>query len=128
MFAIRIHHFFSKRIVDRNGIFLTCAEIQREAIMYGPPNALVEVYNPLYDSPFWFRTSVDNIYNLAKLELHFVNQTPVPTANDRIIVIILAHGNSVGQIAFGDRDVYPEEFLKPLESYPDTRNTIISDA
>jgi hypothetical protein len=83
----------------------------------------------LYDSPFWFRTSVDKIYDLAKLELQqFVNQTPAPTANDRIIVIILAHGNSVGQIAFGDREVYPEEFLKPLESYPDTRITIISNA
>jgi hypothetical protein len=127
MFAI--HHFFSKRIVDRNGIYLTCADIQREAITYGPPSALIEVFNPLYDSPFWFKTSVDNIYNLAKRELEqLVNQTPAPTPNDRIIVIILAHGNSLGQIAFGDRDVYPEEFLNPLESYPDTRITIISNA
>ena len=44
---------------------------------------------------------MDNIYTLAKRELkQLVNQTPgTPTPNDRIIVIILAHGNSVGLIA-----------------------------
>jgi hypothetical protein len=127
MFAI--HYFFSKRIVESNGVYLSCANIQRESVTYGPPSALVEVFNPLYDSPFWFKTSVDQIYNLAKRELEqLVNHTPAPTPDDRIIVIILAHGNSVGQIAFGDCDVYPEEFLKPLETYPDTRIIIISNA
>ena len=44
---------------------------------------------------------MDNIYTLAKRELkQLVNQTPgTPTPNDHITVIILAHGNSVGQIA-----------------------------
>jgi len=30
--GMTIHHFFSKRIGDRNGIYLTCADIQSEAI------------------------------------------------------------------------------------------------
>ena len=127
MFAI--HHFFSKRIVERNGIYLTCADIQREVITNGPPNALVEVFNPLYDPPFWFKTSADNIYNLAKRDLELlVSQTPAPTPNERIIVIILTHSNEFGQIVFGNHQIFPEEFLKRLESYSDTRITIISNA
>jgi hypothetical protein len=51
-----------------------------------------------------------------------------PTLYERIIVIILAHGNGRGQIIFGNREIFPEEFLKPLESYSDTRITIISNA
>jgi len=90
---------------------------------------MVEVYNPLYDPQFWFKAPVDDIFNLAKHDLELlVSQTPAPTPNERIIVIILAHGNKLGQIIFGNRQIFPEEFLKPLESYSDTRITIISNA
>jgi hypothetical protein len=112
--AFAIHHFISKRIVEGNGIYLTCADTQREVVKYGPPDAMVEVFNPLYDHPFWIKTSVDNIYDLAKRDLELlVSQTPAPTPNERIIVIILAHGNELGQIVFGNRQIFPEEFLKP---------------
>jgi hypothetical protein len=75
MFAI--HHFFSKRIAERNGIYLTCADIKREVITFGPQSAMVEVFNPLYDPRFWFKTSEDNIYELAQRELELlISQTP----------------------------------------------------
>ena len=127
MFAI--HHFFSKRIVEKNGVYLTCADIPREPVMYGPPNETVEVFNPLYNHQFWFKVLPDEIYDSAKRELErLVRQSPSPTADERIVVIILAHGNQSGKILFGTREFFPEEFLKPLESYSNTRITIISNA
>ena len=60
MFAI--HHFMKTRRMDNNGIYITCANITREKKMYGSPNAMTEVYNPMYEPNFWHATGVEDIF------------------------------------------------------------------
>ena len=124
-----IHQFMTKRNVDKNGIYLTCAKIVRGAKFFGPPAASVEVFNPLYETPFWHYCEEDKIFELALENLKaVVAANQAPTHSERIIVILLCHGNELGYIKFGTKDIFPEQFLYPLEQYENSRISIITNA
>ena len=119
-----IHEYMKTK--DVYGVkYLTVAYVTRDKIFHGFGTERKLVFDPYTESKFWLRVDPADFADEAKNAL--IQLTTVPgTATDRIIVIILTHGDPTGDIQMGNKIIPVSEVLQPLESYPSSRITIIS--
>ena len=82
--------------------YLSVAKTNRERYLHGPPYGKTCVFDPVADFKFWREIENDAFFAEAQRELvSMTDITPLATP-ERLLLVILSHGNDVGLVMMGD--------------------------
>jgi hypothetical protein len=114
-----IHTYLKDKRVSLSS-FLTPALVPRQRIYHGTNEDNDLVYDPSKEAKFWKYASNTDLLGAATQELAYFSSIQA-TGSDRLIVIILGHGDEKGCIQIRSTLIAVGDFLRPLEDYPSSR-------